>query len=66
MDKAEQGARSRAALACLELAANALSQANKETPIAMPREMAKAHDAIGKLQLKLTAVHEKATGHKKP
>lgn len=66
MEKAERAERARAAMSCLECAAQlinhaVLAAAGGDLP---PKGIARVHDAIGKLELRLSAVYQKATGRK--
>ena len=62
IEKAERAERARAAMACLDCAAQALKQAYLEAAATI--DVDRANNEIGKLQLKLRATFEKATGRK--
>lgn len=64
MDKAERAERLRAGMAALDCAVEALKQAGAQAGEALKLNTGRANDELGKLQLKLGAAYEKATGRK--
>ena len=66
MEKGERRERAKAALACMELAAKCVSQALAESTdgTITSADYNKAHDVIGRIQIRLSKELEKARGGK--
>lgn len=61
MDKAERREKSRVAQGSLEIAAAAVNHAERVAgELINQKDALKIHDAIGKLQMKLRSIYEKA------